>query len=447
MTPNLSRTALQAGRDDALEACRRRMELVAITFVVFLSISFGLSTLWLGDSPLRGPSVRYMPTLILIPALCFLTMRFLPLARRAPILAALPWIVAEAVLGGIMLSAYGGLDGPQFYAVYTLPALFIPLPMELRSRIAITLVTTGTFVTTFAIRQPGLLEHPMVHMPFLYVFAVSLLYIVMGNELARLHVERAALVQRLETEQDSLRGQLDWLQAHSELRIREAQGLSDELAELQIRERRDIASKLHDSLAQITLAARLQLDALGRGDREGRGADGARALNEVLAALDAEMRRAIEELRSARESETTVGDLVTGVVRAHPASDTAELRLDHEAEAMVVRGETATAVRGFVQEGLTNAMKHARPGPISLSARRADGWLRFAIEDGGPAESRHDAPAAHYGLAGLEDRARRAGGDLRVVRGPRTRLELELPVPRNESARIAAATRDIEASA
>jgi signal transduction histidine kinase len=76
-------------------------------------------------------------------------------------------------------------------------------------------------------------------------------------------------------------------------------------------------------------------------------------------------------------------------------------------------------------EAVTNAVKHAAPGLIAISASRANGTLKLIIEDNGPG----GADPLGNGLRGIADRAEAAGGRLSVGTRPGagTVVTAELP--------------------
>src|SRR6185295_16836544 len=65
-------------------------------------------------------------------------------------------------------------------------------------------------------------------------------------------------------------------------------------------------------------------------------------------------------------------------------------------------------------EAVTNAVKHAAPTSIEVTAREDRGRLRLTVEDDGCG----GADAAGNGLRGIADRAEAAGGTLSVASSP-----------------------------
>ncbi|MCY9784407.1 histidine kinase [Nocardiopsis sp. EMB25] len=88
-----------------------------------------------------------------------------------------------------------------------------------------------------------------------------------------------------------------------------------------------------------------------------------------------------------------------------------------------------TAFR-VVQEGLTNAAKHARGARVTLELRRKGDTLEVEVANGPATVAAPPPPSSGYGLAGIRERVALAGGSLTA--GPRFdggwRLSVVLPV-------------------
>jgi len=92
--------------------------------------------------------------------------------------------------------------------------------------------------------------------------------------------------------------------------------------------------------------------------------------------------------------------------------------------------ELAQAAYHVIQEGITNALKHAPGAPITVAVHTSASRLTITVENGPPSDAGaglQDAGAS-YGIDGLRRRLRDTGGLLRA--GPRAdggwRLEAEL---------------------
>ncbi|MEV0197622.1 histidine kinase [Nonomuraea sp. NPDC050691] len=241
-----------------------------------------------------------------------------------------------------------------------------------------------------------------------------------------------------------------------------------------IRERARIAGDMHDSLGHdLTLmamrAAALQLDptldprhqAVVAELREAAGAATER-LRDIVGVLrvgddeaaaeppfapvalaggadgpapQAEGARAADGPSSLVEGARAVDGPSSLVERARAAGMAVTLeRLDDLAD---VPPMTALAVRRVVQEGLTNAAKHAPGAPVRVRVTHEDGTLRVSVANAAPAAPAVDAVSGGAGLAGLDERVRLAGGALRAgpVPGGGFEVAAELPTQANAVAR------------
>lgn len=206
-------------------------------------------------------------------------------------------------------------------------------------------------------------------------------------------------------------------------------------ADLAVRNR--LARELHDSVGHALSAVTLQASAARRvldSDPEF-----ARA---ALAAIEDTARRTVGEL-----------DTVLGVLRDGDAPGTAPApTLDADLDGLLRRtragglrvAATVAVDPGalppvlsreayrIVQEGLSNALKHAGgpggPGTVSVRIGQADGHLEITVENpvDGPAPAR---PGGGHGLRGIADRARLLGGTAEAGAGPESwRLRVRLPM-------------------
>jgi signal transduction histidine kinase len=194
-------------------------------------------------------------------------------------------------------------------------------------------------------------------------------------------------------------------------------------------ERTRIAREMHDVLAH-----KVSLIALYAGALELR-ADGDARLQQGTALIRVTAREALQELRT-----------VLGVLRAEPdgrftteepgepfadlsalvqASNQAGQPVELDDQAGPLPPATARVVYRIVQEGLTNAHKHATNAATTVSiGRDDDGSVTVMVRNGAGAGTAVDLPGSGSGLVGLAERIRLVGGTLHsgplpVARGAR----------------------------
>ncbi|MFI5908291.1 sensor histidine kinase [Dactylosporangium sp. NPDC051541] len=230
----------------------------------------------------------------------------------------------------------------------------------------------------------------------------------------------------------SLRERAGRVEAEQELRVAEArQG-----------ERNRIAREMHDVLAhRLSLlslhAGALELRPDAAPEEVARAAGVVRAsayqaledLREVIGVLRAGAEGSDETPERPQPTLADVPDLVEQSRRAGM-----RVRLDWPTDALgaVPAGAGRSAYR-IVQEGLTNARKHAPDGEVAVTVRAAPGdGVTVEIRNPYPAATRPAGiPGAGIGLIGLTERAALAGGRLEHGRTPAGdfRLKVWLPWP------------------
>jgi signal transduction histidine kinase len=95
----------------------------------------------------------------------------------------------------------------------------------------------------------------------------------------------------------------------------------------------------------------------------------------------------------------------------------------------------------ILQEALHNAVRHGRPNQITVTLTQGD-QLRLRVRDDGngfrvPDDLSVLATENHYGIVGMAERARNAGGGLDVMSKPGHGTTVEVSVPAAFPARIA----------
>jgi prepilin-type processing-associated H-X9-DG protein len=97
-----------------------------------------------------------------------------------------------------------------------------------------------------------------------------------------------------------------------------------------------------------------------------------------------------------------------------------------------LRPDVETNLLRIGQEALTNAVRHAQAQRIEMNLAFGDGHVRLSVRDDGRGfhgESAEVSPAAHFGLAGIRERVRHLGGELRLRSGAGQGTEVIVDVP------------------
>jgi NarL family two-component system sensor histidine kinase YdfH len=196
-------------------------------------------------------------------------------------------------------------------------------------------------------------------------------------------------------------------------------------------ERQRMARELHDTLSQGLAGLILQLEAadaqLDHQRPEKARAIIAEAMQRARAAL-ADARRVISNLR-----ENDLGELGEAL-RLEATRFEAATGLPcifHADQAPPLPEAVKETLLRAVSEALTNIARHARASQASVSLTVKDQTLTVAIQDNGIGFDPEGIPSGHYGILGIRERVRLAGGtftlDTALQKG--TILTIELPLP------------------
>jgi signal transduction histidine kinase len=360
------------------------------------ALAYGALMVRIGDATAPGAAVPW-PVDVAIGALCALT---LVVRRRRPLglaLALLPF-------GAVSVMATGAVT----VALFT---------VAIRHRVPVVLLLGTANVLLGAVYF--LLQDDPPY-PLWVDFAVRGL-------ITSAAVGWGLFVQAYRRLTSSLREHAARLEAEQHLRVDQAR----------LTERARIAREMHDVLAH-----RMSLVSLHAGALEVRTNARPEEVSLAAAAIRASAHEALQELRS-----------VIGVLRAGPAgrpeppqpdlTDLPELVDSLRATGMTVRYTCRVPPAGpsvalgrtayrFVQEGLTNARKHAPGSPVDVLVDGAAGEdLRITITNRHPGSSGPLAvPGAGMGLVGLGERVTLAGGRIEYgIHHDTFRLYAWLPWP------------------
>jgi signal transduction histidine kinase len=198
-------------------------------------------------------------------------------------------------------------------------------------------------------------------------------------------------------------------------------------------ERARIARELHDVVGHSVSVMTVQASAVRR--RLNPDQEQEREALEIVEQTGrealAEMRRLVGVLRRPEEGpalapQPSLQHLDRLVAQARESGLPVELRIEGE-PTQLPPGVDLTAYR-LVQEGLTNAIKHARASKADVVVRYGDGGVEVTVTDDGAGGG--DGGGGGHGLVGMRERVTVYGGELEA--GPRPEggysLRARLPV-------------------
>lgn len=196
-------------------------------------------------------------------------------------------------------------------------------------------------------------------------------------------------------------------------------------------ERQRMARELHDTLAQGLAGLILQLEAvdshLGQERPDQAQAIVHQAMGRARVTL-ADARRAIQDLRDGTPSIDNLSDAIRQEVDRFTTATgiPCELELSPPKEIPTSVHEHA---RRAVAEGLTNIARHAQANNAWLRLGESNGMLEIALRDDGVGFDPSVEVSGRYGLVGLRERARLAGGSLELTSEPGVGTTLTLVLP------------------
>jgi signal transduction histidine kinase len=366
--------------------------------IVFLAFA-GMLELVVGrDSPGAPPTTIW----IAIPTVGVLVLLLLA-RRRFPFGApAAYWLLAAAISfgDGVLLAFVGSLSIVGLASAFLLGNLRNPL----KAGAGLIIVVVGIVIVVYNI--PGETASDLVFIPLRFVVAWVAGYALRERaEQAEAAEERAAHAER---------------ERESAARVAVAE------------ERSRIARELHDIVAHAVSVMVLQVgavrhklpdafaddrDALTSVERAGR-----RALAEMRRLLAA-MRREGDEAELGPQPGLDGLDSLLGEVGR--AGLPVQLHVDGEPYALP-RGIDLSAYR-IVQEGLTNALKHAHASDADVIVRYRPDELEIVVRDNGEGSSTSDGLG--HGLVGVRERVKIYGGEMSASTAPEGGFVLSTRLP------------------
>jgi signal transduction histidine kinase len=199
-------------------------------------------------------------------------------------------------------------------------------------------------------------------------------------------------------------------------------------------ERTRIARELHDELGQLLTGIKLDFGATIRRLRELKTpGDVVDKLQSAIGQVDigiAMVRRIASDLRPAALDHRDLGGAIEDEARRVAARSGLVVRVVNRV-AVNVESERATAVFRIFQEALTNAVRHSGATVVSARLTASSRRVRLFLRDNGAGIPVDDARES-LGLLGMRERARGAGGELRIksIPGRGTIVFLSLPPDR-----------------
>ncbi|WIY78880.1 sensor histidine kinase [Streptomyces anulatus] len=191
-----------------------------------------------------------------------------------------------------------------------------------------------------------------------------------------------------------------------------------------VAERARMARELHDMVANHLSAVAIHSTAALSIDDPETSRNALKVIRENSVEGLSEMRRLIGLLRERGEDDAPAAaptlaslDALVGQTNVNGASSGLVCTLEGTEEAVAAALPTPVELAAYriVQESLTNALKHAAPGPVVVRLAHADGELTIEVTSVFGSRPGPTAPGSGAGLVGMRERVALLGG--RIVAG------------------------------
>ena len=183
-------------------------------------------------------------------------------------------------------------------------------------------------------------------------------------------------------------------------------------------ERTRLAREIHDTIAQSLTAIALEIEA---GDSD-------EALRITRATLE-EARRSVMTLRAEPLAGKPLAQALSLLVREFTSQSGIRVSLDTTRACELPLAAEAELYR-IAEQALANVRQHARAKTVSLTLRCTRNAATMTIEDDGAGFAPRRIPDDRHGVRGMRERARLAGGALRIASRARHGTRITATIPR-----------------
>lgn len=202
-----------------------------------------------------------------------------------------------------------------------------------------------------------------------------------------------------------------------------------------LEERNRIASECHDTLMAGFAAISWQLEATAKlfrdaGETASPPAQSCDLARSMVAHCQAEARRIIWDLRNADVITDKLSGALADALSAHRLRDSVEMALAVQGEEIAISPGAVHHLVCIGQEAVTNAIRHAGSSSVQVNLRYGSDSLSLSVRDDGRGFHPSDAAArtGHFGIAVMEERARKLGASLRMTSSADHGTEVALTV-------------------
>ncbi|GAB2478274.1 histidine kinase [Luteococcus sediminum] len=188
------------------------------------------------------------------------------------------------------------------------------------------------------------------------------------------------------------------------------------LEQARLAERERIAREMHDVVAHRISLVALHSGALSHRLRESdaESAELAGLIQTNAKASLVELRSMLATLRGSQDSPEPPQPTLTGLrcLVAEAAEAGQQVHLEVDAPLVEIPEPVSRNAFRIIQEGITNARRHAPGAPTVVQVQQRDGWLRLRVANPLADLAAPDRSGSGLGLVGVAERVEQLGGEL-----------------------------------
>jgi signal transduction histidine kinase len=329
---------------------------------------------------------------------------------------------AASAITGVTTSRYGDLHTMYFHYSYVLPFLVLILPTPLVARTWTSMAVSCGFAIAYFAYNPQHGDAGVIT-PLTTLAATTFGSIALGHGyfrmLRRNHQQRVVLNELncgLEERVNERTTELRRFAAHVETSRED--------------ERKRIGRELHDELAQLLTAMRVELKLAARHRTEPEHLKHSLSrIDEILELCFGAKDRIVTALRPPELDELGFAVAVRQLANTVASRSGIEIRVAMEDDVHIA-DDTATAAFRVLQEALTNVTRHASASCVDVEVVCSDRNLDMVVTDDGNGFDPSTLGDGGFGVLGMRERADALSGRMSIDSQPGqgTRLHLTLPV-------------------
>ncbi|MFZ1399328.1 MAG: histidine kinase [Candidatus Promineifilaceae bacterium] len=239
------------------------------------------------------------------------------------------------------------------------------------------------------------------------------------NEIQRLQTELIHMARKVQLAQQSLRGYLSAVTT----------GQEDE--------RRRLARDLHDDTIQSLIALNQQIQLAQMSATDDGNTDRLATMQQMAEQIVADLRRLTRDLRPIYLEDLGLIPALEMLGQDMSQSTGLPILFEKSGRERRLSSNVELALYRIAQEGLSNVVRHAAANQAKVSLQFGNGEVNLAIEDDGlgfvvPESPAEMAPAGHFGLLGVQERAETIGARLHIKSAPGCGTSLQVSLTMRE---------------